>query len=238
MLHEAATRPDPEPPAQGGHYSDLGYLLLGEALARAGGDGLAQVVEREVTGPLGIADEIFYAASLSDREREHWAPAVAPTERCAYRGRLLRGEVHDENCGAFGGIAGHAGLFGSARGVAVLGLAALDALSGARSIFDTGLLQWAVAPRRGGGYVAGWDTPSREGSSSAGSQISARGFGHLGFTGTSLWCDPERHVVVVLLSNRVHPTRENIQIRSFRPRFHDRMFELFDADLRARSGAR
>jgi CubicO group peptidase (beta-lactamase class C family) len=137
---------------------------------------------------------------------------------------LLRGEVHDENCYAFGGVAGHAGLFGTCDAVLSFGLAMLAALEGRTSWLDQALLRWALTPR-GEGYLLGWDRKSAVGSS-AGDQFSAHSFGHLGFTGTSLWCDPSRRRAAVLLSNRVHPSRDNIAIRAFRPRFHDAAAEL------------
>ena len=100
----------------------------------------------------------------------------------------------------------------------------LRALEGRSRWLDQALVRWALRPR-GEGYVVGWDTKSKEGSS-AGDQFSEQSFGHLGFTGTSVWCDPTRRLCAVLLSNRVHPTRENIAIRAFRPRFHDAAAEL------------
>lgn len=224
MLHAAATRvADSAQPGQS-LYSDLGYLLVGETLARAAGTSLDEVVRREVTAPLGLDAQIFYAASLSEAGHAALRERVAPTEACTFRGRLLRGEVHDENCYAFGGIAGHAGLFGTADAVLSFGLAVLAALEGRSSWLDQALLRWALAPR-GDGYVVGWDTKSAE-ASSAGEQFSPQSFGHLGFTGTSIWCDPTRRLCAVLLSNRVHPTRENVAIRAFRPRFHDAVAEF------------
>jgi CubicO group peptidase (beta-lactamase class C family) len=220
MLAEAARRVAGEPPAHGSVYSDLGYLIAGAALARAFGGPLDVLVRREVTEPLGIADQMFYAASLDDAQRAELARRVAPTERCSQRQRVLRAEVHDENCHAYGGICGHAGMFGTARAALRFGLALLRALRGDSAFLPADLVAWALAARPGGGHVVGWDTKSREGSS-AGALFSVRSFGHLGFTGTSLWCDPERHRCAVLLSNRVHPTRDNIQIRALRPRFHD-----------------
>jgi CubicO group peptidase (beta-lactamase class C family) len=137
--------------------------------------------------------------------------------------------VHDENCFVFGGVAGHAGLFGQADAVLDFGLALLDALEGRSRWLDQGLLRWALRPLVGGGHVVGWDSKSAEGSS-AGSLFSSRSFGHLGFTGTSIWCDPARALCVVLLTNRVHPTRENIKIRAYRPRFHDAVVKLVFGD--------
>jgi CubicO group peptidase (beta-lactamase class C family) len=220
MLLDAASRVVPEPRALGSVYSDLGYLIAGAALSRAAGAELDVLVRREVTEPLGVGDQMFYAASLSDSERVAFAARVAPTEQCSYRGRVVRGEVHDENCFAYGGICGHAGLFGTARAVLRFGLALLDVLRGRSSFLEPALLAWALAPRPGGGHVVGWDSKSREGSS-AGALFSDQSFGHLGFTGTSIWCDPVRQRCAVLLSNRVHPTRDNILIRELRPRFHD-----------------
>jgi CubicO group peptidase (beta-lactamase class C family) len=208
-------------------YSDLGYLLAGETLARAAGQPLDELVRREVTAPLGMDTQVYYAASLPEHARESLRQKVAPTEQCVWRGGVVRGEVHDENAHAFGGVAGHAGLFGTASAVMRFGLALLLALEGRSSWLDQALLRWALAPRDQTpcGYVLGFDTKSREGSS-AGELFSERSFGHLGFTGTSIWCDPTRRLCAVLLSNRVHPTRENIAIRSFRPRFHDAAAEL------------
>jgi CubicO group peptidase (beta-lactamase class C family) len=224
VLQAAASRADPAaqpaPALAGSVYSDLGYLVAGEALARAAGLGLDLLVLREVAEPLSIADRLFYAASLPDIAREALRARAAPTELCALRGRLPRAEVHDENCAAIGGICGHAGLFGTAQAVLEFGLALLAALAGRSGWLDQALLRWALTPLPGGGHVVGWDTRSGEGSS-AGTLFSDRSFGHLGFTGTSIWCDPVRDLCAVLLSNRVHPTRENIAIRAFRPRFHD-----------------
>ncbi len=230
MLCEAATRVvTAEENKPGSVYSDLGYLVAGEALSRAAGKSLAEVVQAEVTAPLGIDHEVVYAAALSTAERAALEGRVAPTELCSFRGRVASGEVHDENCAAFGGIAGHAGLFGQADAVLDFGLSILDALEGRSRWLDQGIVRWALAPRPHGGHVVGFDTRSAEGSS-AGSLFSTRAFGHLGFTGTSIWCDPSRALCVVLLSNRVHPTRDNIKIRSYRPRFHDAVVRILFGD--------
>lgn len=228
MLAEAARRVDLNPTAQGSVYSDLGYLIAGEAVARAGSAPLEEVVRREVLKPLGIEDRVFYMAAQPAEKRAQLLSRTAPTEVCSFRGGLVHGVVHDENCFAFGGIAGHAGLFGEAEAVRAFGVAVLSSLSTDSGFIDRALLEAALAPREGGGYVLGWDSKSREGSS-AGQRMSERAFGHLGFTGTSLWCDPERGSVAVLLTNRVHPTRDNIAIRTLRPRFHDTLMAALDA---------
>ncbi|MFT3921949.1 MAG: serine hydrolase domain-containing protein [Myxococcales bacterium] len=229
ILREAATRGYTGEPAQGSVYSDLGYIVAGEALARAAGVPLDRLVREQVTDPLGISQEVFYAAALPADRRDELLERVAPTEQCEFRGRVVLGEVHDENCAVFGGIAGHAGLFGQADAVLDFGLALLDALEGRSRWLDQGILRWALKPRPGGGHVIGWDTKSAEGSS-AGGLFSSRAFGHLGFTGTSIWCDPARALCVVLLSNRVHTTRENIKIRTYRPHFHDAVVRLIFGD--------
>ncbi len=219
ILSEAARRPE-EGPAGRCIYSDLGFMLAGEIVARAAGVDLAEAVADLVTSPLGIDDRVFYAGALSSERRAGLVRVAAPTERCQWRGRIVRGEVHDENCSALGGVSGHAGLFGTARGVARFGVELLDVLGGRSSFLKPSTLEAALAERPGGSYRLGFDVKAAEGSA-AGRRMSLRTFGHLGFTGTSLWCDPERDVVVTLLTNRVHPSRANEKIRGFRPAFHD-----------------
>lgn len=210
-------------------YSDLGYVVVGHVLSAVRGEPLDALVRREVTAPLGLAASLFYPAAASAEERAALIAQVAPTEQVPGRGsEVLRGVVHDDNAHALGGVAGHAGLFGSAPAVCAFGLAMLNALEGRSRWLDQALVRWALRPRPGGTHVVGWDTPSAEGSS-AGAQLSAQAFGHLGFTGTSIWCDPPRRMCAVLLSNRVHPTRDNVAIRAFRPRFHDLVASLVDA---------
>jgi CubicO group peptidase (beta-lactamase class C family) len=232
-----ARRPDcaGEPPKEGFEpvYSDLGYLLAGEAIARAGGAPLADVVHREVIEPLDleVRSASQFLALQPDFER-----LVAPTEVVPFRGGEIIGKVHDENAWALGGfgICGHAGLFGTARSVVEFGAAVLDALSGHRRDW---LLSDDVEPlvrvRAGGTLRAGFDGRAQTGSA-AGSRFGPRAFGHLGFTGTSLWCDPEQALVAVILTNRVSPSRDNVAIRAVRPALGD---ALYDAGLALRGGA-
>ncbi len=212
-------------------YSDLGYMLAGEMVARADGanDGraLARTVRRRVTEPLDIHKRVRFAGALEAEERAELARTVAPTERCAWRGRMVRGEVHDENCAALGGVSGHAGLFGTAEGVAHFGTALLDSKAGRSDFLAQPTLEHALAERPGGSYRLGFDVKSGD-APAAGRRASSSTFGHLGFTGTSFWCDPERDVVVVLLTNRVHPSRANEKIRAFRPAFHDGVLAALD----------
>ncbi|MCY3593397.1 MAG: serine hydrolase [Acidobacteria bacterium] len=204
-------------------YSDLGVLLLGEILERESGRGLAELVEDEVLDPLGLADTGYLPVD-SLRKR------IAATEFDAWRGRLPHGEVHDENTHALGGVAPHAGLFGTARDVAAFAQTMLNGGGyGERRIANADTV--ALFTRRaelvpGSSRALGWDTPSDP--SSAGRYFSARSYGHTGFTGTSLWIDPELELIVVLLTNRVHPTRENIAIRRLRPAIHDAVVLAID----------
>ncbi len=204
-------------------YSDLGYLLAGEALSRALGAPLDRIVEQHLCTPLGLDA----SSSRGWLQRDPgFAGQVAPTEHVAWRGGEIVGIVHDENAWASSGhgLCGHAGLFATAASVARFGAALIDALAGRREEWLTaGAARDLVRERPGGTLRAGFDGLS-PGGSSAGSVCGPATFGHLGFTGTSLWCDPEASAVAVLLTNRVNPTRDHTAIRSARPRIHDALF--------------
>lgn len=206
-------------------YSDLGYLLAAAALSRVHGGSLDQLVEELVAAPLGVGAR---SARLWLARDENFVERVAPTEHVTFRGGELRGVVHDENAWAFAGhgFAGHAGLFGTVHDVLGFGMALIDALAGRREDWlDRATVAALVAERPGGSLRLGFDGKSAEGSS-AGPSASSHTFGHLGFTGTSFWCDPKAEVVTVLLSNRVCPTRENNAIRSCRPVVHEALFRF------------
>lgn len=192
-------------------YSDLGVILLGEVLERVAGESLETFAKRRLLAPLGMKDTGY-------RPPVSLLPRIAPTEQDdKWRKRLLRGEVHDENAFALGGMAPHAGLFGSAPDLARFAQMLLNG-----GVYDHKRLVSRATVERftrragvpGSSRALGWDTPSE--GSSAGSLLSARSFGHTGFTGTSMWMDPERKLFVILLSNRVHPSRENNAIREVR----------------------
>ncbi len=214
------------PPGSGCLYSDLGFLLLGRIVERAaGGMGIAEIFSRKISKPLGIAKEIFFRSQAHRGEGEQFAA----TESCPWRGRTLQGEVHDEHAWCMGGAAGHAGLFATNRGVLQLTEYILNLRLGRISdelIRRADLLRCLQRIHPDHSWARGFDTPSSSGSSS-GSYFSPDSVGHLGFTGTSFWIDPERDIIVVLLTNRVHPTRENRGIREFRPRCHDAVMEWF-----------
>jgi len=226
MLNESSRRSE-RPAGTKTEYSDLGYMIAGELLSRAAGVPLADLVEQEVTSVLGIDREVYYAGTLGAERTAELMRTAPPTEYCDWRERLIVGEVHDENCAALGGVAGHAGLFGNTHGVAVFGRAMLDVLAGESSYLPAQALIDALAPRdEVARYRMGWDSKSGT-DSSAGRRFGPRSFGHLGFTGTSIWIDPDRDVVAVLLTNRVHPSRANEKIRGFRPAFHDGVMAAF-----------
>ena len=194
-------------------YSDLGMILLGEILSRVAGEPFEEYVNERVFEPLGMTDTLY-------RPGPALLPRIAPTESDDRRGGVIHGVVHDENAFAMGGIAPHAGLFGTAEDLARF----------AQMILNGGVFEHhrivsrktvELFTTRAGDVTdstraLGWDTKSPE-KSSAGDFFSPNSFGHLGFTGTSIWIDPERRLFVVLLTNRVHPTRENTLIRQARP---------------------
>ncbi len=197
-------------------YSDVNYILLGEALARARRASLAQIVLDEIGAPLGLGTVLhFRGVGAVDRTAD-----IAPTEQCAWRGRIVQGNVHDENAYALGGTSGHAGLFGTATALADVGVASLRAIDGDAAWLAPDAMREMIAPLPGGSHRMGWDGKSPVGSS-VGSVLGPRTFGHLGFTGTSLWCDPDAHVVVALVTNRVHPSRDNPAIKDLRVAVHD-----------------
>jgi CubicO group peptidase (beta-lactamase class C family) len=204
-----ATSPDTVPGVRF-LYSDLGFILLGKLVERVSGEPLAQYDTSHIFVPLGMRDTRYLPPS-------DWLSRIAPTEQDSWRGRKLRGEVHDENASRLGGVSGHAGLFSSARDLTRFARMYLHygTLDGVR-VFDSATValftrvQDTTVSRR----ALGWETPT--GRNSAGRRMPAVAFGHTGFTGTSLWMDPSRGVFVLLLTNRVNPTRNNTRINGVR----------------------
>ena len=199
-------------PGTEAQYSDLGFMLLGLLLESHLGatlDELFGPIAARIDGPL------MFTPPVSVR------PMIAPTEHDPWRGRALQGEVHDENAAALGGVAGHAGLFGTARAVGGFAQLILQSLHGDTWLARQHTMREFVtrSPVPGSSRALGWDTMLP--TSSCGTRMSARAIGHTGFTGTSLWIDPEHDVYVVLLTNRVHPTRDREGIRLLRRDVHD-----------------
>ena len=203
-------------------YSDLGFMLLGLIVEKKSGQGLAGFFREKIAEPLGIAEQIFYRAA------ENTQKIIAPTEECPVRKKVLCGEVSDENAHALGGVAGHAGLFGTIGGVLEMGVHLLDQWLGREEhpcYLASDLRRFLIRQDiPGSTWALGFDTPSAVGSS-GGRYLAPTSVGHLGFTGTSFWIDPTRELVMVLLSNRVHPSRENPRIKEFRPLFHETVME-------------
>ena len=191
-------------------YSDLGIILLGDVIETVAGERLDAYLQRQVFGPLGMHDTRFNPPSEL-RER------IAPTEIDPWRGRHVRGEVHDENAFRLGGVAPHAGLFSSARDLARFARMYLNGgvLDSVR-VLDPAVIELftGAADRSFSTRALGWDTA--DGRNSAGQLMSGRAFGHTGFTGTSIWIDPAADVFVLLLTNRVNPTRANMRIAAVR----------------------
>jgi len=190
-------------------YSDLGAIILTQVLETVYHQRLDSLLERRVFGPLGMR-ATGYLPGADQRDR------IAPTEMDPWRGRMLRGEVQDENAALMDGVSGHAGLFGSAEDLLTFAEWVLEQADGRsdrpadRPTILPSVLQEFTRRQNlvpGSSRALGWDTPSPGGSS--GSRLSPRSFGHTGFTGTSLWIDPEHHLAIILLSNRVNPTRDN-----------------------------
>jgi CubicO group peptidase (beta-lactamase class C family) len=204
-------------------YSDLGYLLVGEAVARVTGQPLDSLMDELLAQPLGLE---LGSSRLWRRRNLEFPTQVAPTEVVPWRGGSLRAVVHDDNAWAFSGhgVSGHAGLFGTARAVLGLGTVMLDSLRG-EGLLRSETARELVRARPGGSLRLGFDSKSDLGSM-AGTVAGMHTFGHLGFTGTSLWCDPDAMAVTVLLTNRVCPTQNNRRIRVARPQVHDALFRL------------
>lgn len=211
-----------DPPGAKVLYSDPGFMILNRAVEQVAARRLDQFVEAEIYGRLGI-EKLFFV----DLDSEPRDVQFAATERCPWRNKLVAGEVHDENAYAVGGIEGHAGLFGTAADVHRLLCVLLNDFHGQSEniLFKKELLQTFFRRDGRNGRALGFDAPLSTGSS-CGQYFSKKSVGHLGFTGTSFWMDLERGVIVILLTNRVHPSRDNVKIKAFRPQLHDMVMTL------------
>lgn len=212
-------RPD-SMPSEKVLYSDIGFLRLGFLLEDLCGMDLDEAVEKWVWQPMGVEGAKYIRTTKDPKYTQSYTQdfEVASTEQCGFRGCIVEGVVHDENTYAMGGVGGHSGVFGRAQ----------DVLTYAAGVIQSGWVSDKTLSEMftrekvpvGCERALGWDTPSLSGSM-AGNLFSPRTFGHWGFTGTSLWIDFEKRVAITVLTNRVHPTRENATIREVRPRLHD-----------------
>jgi CubicO group peptidase (beta-lactamase class C family) len=215
-------------------YSDLGAIVLTQVVERITGERLDQFLARRVFSPLRMQATGFLPPKA-------WRDRIAPTEHdTAFRHRLIRGEVHDENAGRLGGVSGHAGLFSTAPDLARFAAWLMGATPGRGPGVSPPVLRSETVARfttrqgtpPGSTRALGWDTPSDSGYSSAGTKLSRRSFGHTGFTGTSIWMDPERDLFIILLTNRVNPTRANTKILQVRANVADLVAEALLDSLR------
>ncbi|WP_035240342.1 serine hydrolase domain-containing protein [Desulfobacter vibrioformis] len=219
------------------NYSDLGFILLAWVVEYLSGVRLDIFVNDRIFGPLKI-NALFFNPLCFDlaRSKANQTPFVfAATSHCPWRRKMMVGEVEDENAWAAGGIEGHAGLFGTADGIHRLCCQILQALENKETkVINSSVIRCFADKNSGEKHglmrPAGFDSPSEENASS-GHFFSKRSVGHLGFTGTSFWIDPDNGLITVLLTNRVHPDRGNIDIRKFRPRIHDLIATVYKADI-------
>lgn len=216
LLAAAAAVPLAHDPGEHAEYSDIGFILLGLALERLADDSLDHFGQHEIFGPLGLAHTTFAPPHA-------WRIQIAPTANDrSFRHRIIQGEVQDENASVMGGVAGHAGVFSTAQDLALFANSMMSGSSDSRSLLRPETL--AMFTRRestpeGTSRALGWDTPSQP--SQSGRHLSPDSYGHLGYTGTSLWIDPARQLSITLLTNRTWPDCSNQAIKEVRPRLHD-----------------
>jgi serine-type D-Ala-D-Ala carboxypeptidase len=203
-------------------YSDVGFIILAAALERMAGESLDQFCQREVFGPLAMTHTAFNPPA-------NWRASIAPTaDDQGLRHRIIQGEVQDENAYVLDGVAGHAGLFSAAGDLATFANALLH---GGHPILRPETVSFFTRREtspESTSRTLGWDTPSSP--SQSGKYFSPVSFGHLGYTGTSLWIDPERQLSVTLLTNRTWPDCGNQAIKHVRPQFHDAIVEALERE--------
>jgi CubicO group peptidase (beta-lactamase class C family) len=204
-------------------YSDLGMITLGKVVERITGMPLARYVKEEFYAPLGMTRTMF-------NPPPELRATAAPTEYdSVWRKRLVQGTVHDENAATLGGIAGHAGLFSTASDLSIFVRMLMNGgtYQGKRYLHETTIDEFLRKKHPGQERWLGWDMKAESGSS-AGTLFSGSSFGHTGFTGTSVWADPDRHLAVIFLTNRVYPTRANMKLFKVRPLLHDAIVRAMD----------
>ncbi len=225
-LAQIAAQPAAYPARTTHVYTDVGFIVLGVLLEAALEQRLSTQFDRFVA-------EVIPGAEIAFDVRPAWRQRIAPTGVDLWRGRVMAGQVHDSNAAALGGVAGHAGLFGTAAAVGSFARWWLGLLRGTAN--SSHGIPAALASRAvtrgavpGSSRGLGWDTMLP--TSSCGARMSPRAFGHTGYTGTSLWIDPERDLYVVCLTNRVHASDDTDGIRRLRVALHDAVVDAWDAD--------
>ena len=210
-------------PGARAEYSDIGFIILAVALERVADEGLDRFCQREIFGPLGMTHTAY-------NPPVGWRASISPTaDDRTFRNRIIQGEVQDENASVLGGVAGHAGLFATAEDLATFAHVLLQGGAPLVRAETLALFTRREAAPEGTSRALGWDTPSSP--SQSGKYFSAGSFGHLGYTGTSLWIDPERQLSVTLLTNRTWPDCENKAIKDVRPAFHDAVVEALEKKI-------
>ena len=217
-------------PGEAAVYGDLDFIVLAALVEEVARQPFDEFCESRIFTRLGLADTRFFPIPVdgSQAAPEAVRRRVAATENCAWRERILWGEVHDPNASAMGGVAGHAGLFSTADDVMKFALCVVDAWHGrSEALPPERVREFATRQRlpESSDWALGWDTPT-QGASSSGKHFSSHSIGHLGFTGTSVWIDLEREAIVVMLTNRIHQVAKRSRFE-LRPTVHDAILEAF-----------
>ncbi|HET8888151.1 MAG TPA: serine hydrolase domain-containing protein [Candidatus Angelobacter sp.] len=217
LVKQALRVPLTADPGARAEYSDIGFILLGQALERLSGEPLDRFCRREIFTKLNLAHTCFNPPT-------ELRLSIPPTEDDrTFRHRLIQGEVNDENASVMGGVAGHAGCFSTALDVSVFAQCILRGDTPLVKKETSEIFTCRQGSPHGTSRALGWDTPSQP--SQSGKYFSSRSYGHLGYTGTSLWIDPDRQLSVTLLTNRTWPDRGSQSIKQIRPAFHDAVIE-------------
>jgi serine-type D-Ala-D-Ala carboxypeptidase len=225
LLRAAFTTPLSADPGSRADYSDIGFIILGEALERLAQESLNAFCRREIFGPLGMTHTTFNPPAEMRSE-------IPPTSNdTVFRKQIVQGFVQDENAYVLGGVAGHAGLFSTAEDLARFAQAVLLGGSPILRAETISLFTRRESAPAGTSRALGWDTPSAP--SQSGKYFGPASYGHLGYSGTSLWIDPDRKLSITLLTNRTWPDCSNQAIKQIRPSFHDAIVEALSASRKA-----
>jgi CubicO group peptidase (beta-lactamase class C family) len=223
LLAAAFATPLAADPGKRAEYSDIGFIILAIALERIADESLDRFCQRDLFGPLGMLHTAFNPPAA-------WRASIPPTANDrSFRKRIVQGEVQDENASVLGGVAGHAGLFATAEDLATFAHVLLQGGQPPVRAETVALFTRRETAPAGSSRALGWDTPSAP--SQSGKYFSPHSFGHLGYTGTSLWIDPERQLSITLLTNRTWPDCSNKAIKDVRPAFHDAVVEALEKAL-------
>jgi len=231
LLMAAFSVPLTADPGARAEYSDIGFIILGVAFERIAGEPLDAFCRREIFGPLAMSNTTFnppreLRSKIPPTADEREGDASPAKPRSTFRKRIIQGEVQDENAFFLGGVAGHAGLFSTAEDVACFAHVMIPGGNPILRPETIGLFTQREPTPSGTSRALGWDTPSAP--SQSGTHFGPHSYGHLGYTGTSLWIDPDRQLSITLLTNRTWPDCSNPAIKQVRPRVHDEVIEAVE----------